>query len=189
MLSTLKASIQVLVLIATTQAPSAQPVKRASISSHSHLPSNRLVLEDGSLMPWRKAPCQPRWHQAMKHFLNSKFNVTACIIITLFKIITHLRIRTSAFTALISLRHLDYLLDNLIGSTKCLAEFEVCRLYLPDRFPAHYTGSDICTEWGLGTRLYIPSLEAKAPHYKEIWSDVPWIWAFGHMTSTLVISG
>ena len=34
-----------------------------------------------------------------------------------------------------------------------------------------------------------PSLEAKAPHYKEIWSDVPWIWAFGHMTSTFVISG
>ena len=47
-LSMLKASIQALALTATTQVPSA---KRASISSHFHLLSNRLALEDSSLTP------------------------------------------------------------------------------------------------------------------------------------------
>ena len=32
--------------------------------------------------------------------------------------------------------HGDYLLNNLTGSAKYLAEFRECRLYLPDRFPA-----------------------------------------------------
>ena len=45
----------------------------------------------------------------------------------------------------------DYLLDNLIGSAKCLAEFEVCRLHVylhvPDCVPARYTGSDKHTRW------------------------------------------
>ena len=81
-LNTLKASIQALALTATTQAPSAQQAKRASISSHSHLPSNRLALEDSRLTPWRKALCQPRWHWAMKHFSNSEFNVAACTVFT-----------------------------------------------------------------------------------------------------------
>ena len=50
-LSMLKASIQALALTATTQAPSAQRTKRTSISSHSHLPSNCLVLEESRLTP------------------------------------------------------------------------------------------------------------------------------------------
>ena len=51
------------------------------------------------------------------------------------------------------LRHWDYLLNNLIGSAKYLAEFKECTLYLPDRFPARYTASDTRAGWGLGTRL------------------------------------
>jgi len=50
-LSMLKASIQALALNAMTQAPSAQRVKRASISPHSHPPSKRPALEDSRLMP------------------------------------------------------------------------------------------------------------------------------------------
>ena len=50
-LSTLKGTIQALAQTAMTQPPSAQRAKRASISSHSHLPSNRLALEDSCLTP------------------------------------------------------------------------------------------------------------------------------------------
>ena len=151
-LSMLKASIQALALTATTQVPSA---KRASISSHFHLPSNRLALEDSSLTPWGKALCQPRRHRAMKHFSNSKFNVAACIVyITVFTTLQnyHANLHFHFHSANL-VRHWNYLLDNLIGSGKCLAEFEVCRLYLPDRFPAYYTRCDIRARWGLGTRL------------------------------------
>ena len=44
-------SIQALALTATIQAPLAQRAKRASISSHPHLPSKRPALEDSRLTP------------------------------------------------------------------------------------------------------------------------------------------
>ena len=87
-LSTLKASIQALALTATTQAPSAQRAKRASISSHSHLPSNRLVLEDSRLTPCRKALCQPRRHRAMKHFSNTN---STLLLVSVIKVFTTLQ--------------------------------------------------------------------------------------------------
>ena len=157
-----------------TQPPSAQRAKKASIILHSHLPSNRLALEDSRLTPWRKV--QAKTTSSNETLFKYKFNVAACIC--------YYSLQFYSFFLLLKDFHAFANLHFHVHSANLVYFVEItCWTIWLDppnawrslryagyiSFPACYTGSDICAGWGLGMRLVRSAYFDHVITFKALW--------------------